>query len=114
MPLNDMLLLDNRMKNLVLDFLPNGKKLDELVLFFSAFADTTRLKILSALAITAMCVTDLSKILALNQTTISHQLKVLKLVGAVSSLRQGKIIFYQIANEKINEFIEWGLDYLEL
>lgn len=110
--MEEMLLLDRRMQNLVLNYLPKGRALEDLVNFFSLFSDPTRLKIISALSISPMCVTDLARILCLNQTTISHQLKTLKVLGAVSAKRQGKIVFYQIADQKINEIILWGVEYL--
>ena len=100
------------MQNLVLNYLPKGRALEDLVNFFSLFSDPTRLKIISALSISPMCVTDLARILCLNQTTISHQLKTLKVLGAVTTKRQGKIVFYQIADQKINEIILWGVEYL--
>lgn len=108
----EMLLLDHRMQSLVLNYLPKGRALEDLVNFFSLFSDPTRLKIISALSISPMCVTDLAKILCLNQTTVSHQLKTLKVLNAVSTKRQGKIIFYQIADPKIHEIILWGVEYL--
>ena len=110
--MEEMLLLDRRMQNLVLNYLPRGRALEDLVNFFSLFSDPTRLKIISALSISPMCVTDLARILCLNQTTISHQLKTLKVLGAVTTKRQGKIVFYQIADQKINEIILWGVEYL--
>ncbi len=110
--MEEMLLLDRRMQNLVLNYLPKGRALEDLVNFFSLFSDPTRLKIISALSISPMCVTDLARILCLNQTTISHQLKTLKVLGAVTTKRQGKIVFYQIADQKINEIILWGVEYL--
>ena len=110
--MEEMLLLDRRMQNLVLNYLPKGRALEDLVNFFSLFSDPTRLKIISALSISPMCVTDLARILCLNQTTISHQLKTLKVLGAVTTKRQGKIVFYQIADQKINEIILWGVGYL--
>ena len=108
----NMLLLDKRIQSLVSNYLPKGKALDDLVNFFSIFSDGTRLKILSALSISPMCVTDLSRILFLNQTTVSHQLKLLKIAGAVKCSRQGKIIFYSVADNKINEIMLWGVEYL--
>lgn len=110
--MEEMLLLDRRMQNLVLNYLPKGRALEDLVNFFSLFSDPTRLKIISALSISPMCVTDLARILCLNQTTISHQLKTLKVLSAVTTKRQGKIVFYQIADQKINEIILWGVEYL--
>ena len=108
----NMLLLDKRIQSLVGSYLPKGQALEDLVNFFSIFSDGTRLKILSALSISPMCVTDLARILMLNQTTVSHQLRLLRTAGAVKANRQGKIIFYSIADNKINEIMLWGVEYL--
>ena len=110
--MDGFMLLDKRLQNIVLTYMPKGKALDDLVNFFSIFSDGTRLKILSALSVSSMCVSDLAKLLCLNQTTVSHQLKLLKSLGAVSAKRQGKIIFYSIADEKLNEIMLWGVEYL--
>jgi len=59
-----------------------------------------------------MCVNDISTILELNQTTVSHQLKSLKGVGAVKCRRDGKTIFYSIANNQINNCLLSGVEYL--
>lgn len=107
-----MLLLDKRTQGLVEDYVPQGDILEGVVCFFSVFADYTRVKILSALAITEMCVTDLSRILEINQTTVSHQLRFLKSAGIVKCSRQGKIIFYSLVDDSINDVILKGIEFL--
>ena len=67
--MSQMLLLDKRTQGLIEDYVPQGEILDGVVCFFSVFSDNTRIKILSALAISELCVTDLSRILQINQTT---------------------------------------------
>ena len=109
---DSVLLLDKRMQGLVDDYIPDTDILAELVNFFSIFSDLTRLRILSALAISEMCVTDLSVMLKLNQTTTSHQLRLLRDLGAVKYRRQGKIIFYSLKNELINDILLKGVEYL--
>ena len=105
----DMLLLDRRTQSLVEDYVPSGEILEGIVCFFSIFSDSTRVRILSALAITEMCVTDLSRVLSINQTTVSHQLRFLKNVGIVKTERHGKIIFYSLKNETVNDVPSPGL-----
>ena len=73
--MQDTMLLDRRTKELVKEYVPDGDVLDGIVCFFSVFADYTRVRMLSALAISEMCVTDLSRVLEINQTTVSHQLR---------------------------------------
>ena len=105
----EMLLLDNRTQTLVESYVPEGEILEGLVDFFSVFSDATRVRILSALAITEMCVTDLSRVLGLNQTTLSHQLRYLKNIGIVKCDRVGKVIFYSLKNEIVNDILIKGV-----
>ena len=89
----DTLLLDRRTQSLVENYVPEGEILEGIVNFFSVFADSTRVRILSALAITEMCVTDISRVLDINQTTVSHQLRFLKNIGIVSAADSVKSSF---------------------
>ena len=82
--MSQMLLLDKRTQGLIEDYVPQGEILEGIVCFFSVFSDYTRVKILCALAISELCVTDLSRILGINQTTVSHQLRFLKSAFALS------------------------------
>ena len=110
--MSQMVLLDKRTQSLIEDYVPQGDILEGVVCFFSVFADYTRVKILSALAISEMCVTDLSRILEINQTTVSHQLRYLRSAGIVKSVRQGKIIFYSLVDDKINDVLLKGIEFL--
>ena len=108
----NVLLLDKRTQSLIGDYVPTEEMLFDLVKFFSLFSDVTRLKMLSALAISEMCVTDISSVLAINQTTVSHQLRLLKNLGAVKMRRQGKVIFYSLRNELITDVLLKGVEFL--
>ena len=110
--MQQMLLLDKRTQGLIEDYVPQGDILEGVVCFFSVFADYTRIKILTALAISELCVTDLSRILGINQTTVSHQLRFLKSAGIVKSVRQGKIVFYSLTNDAVNDVILKGIEFL--
>jgi len=105
-------LLSGRMKELVLSYVPDEKLLGDLVGFFTIFSDYTRLKMLSALSISEMCVTDLSVLLNINQTTVSHQLRLLKNLGAVTGRRSGKVIYYALKDELISDVLLKGIEYL--
>ena len=59
-----------------------------------------------------MCVSDLSEILDINQTTVSHQLKILRSTGIVNARRDGKTIYYSLANRIIPEIMRFGTLYL--
>lgn len=110
--MQDTMLLDRRTKDLVLEYVPQGDVLNSIVCFFSIFADSTRVRMLSALAISEMCVTDLSRVLEINQTTVSHQLRLLKNLGIVKSERCGKIIFYSLVNDTVNDVMLKGVEFL--
>ena len=104
--------LDNSWKDSLKETLPNTKVCNKLALFYSMFSDTTRLKIIITLLIKEMCVSDLSQILGINQTTISHQLKILKSNGAVISTRRNKYIFYKVSDSLINNIMINGVVYI--
>jgi ArsR family transcriptional regulator len=105
-------LLDKKLQEMVEDYVPKGEILDELVCFFSIFSDYTRLKVISALAISEMCVSDIANLLNLNQTTVSHQLRLLKNLNAVTTRRDGKIIFYSLRNDTLSDVLLKGVEFL--
>ena len=107
-----VLLLDRKTQRIVEDYIPDSSTVEQLVDFFNIFSDSTRVRMLSALSISTMCVSDLAKILCLNQTTVSHQLRLLRTAGAVKSRRHGKVIFYSVSNPKISEVMMWGVEHL--
>ena len=107
-----ILLKEEKVKDIKF-YLPEEKMLLKLADFFSMFSDTTRIKILSALAVSEMCVNDISRILKINQTTVSHQLKLLKTTGTVKFRRDGKIIYYSLSSDMINDCLLSGVDYLQ-
>ena len=106
------ILLDRQKQSLVKDYIPDGEVLDELVGFFSIFSDYTRLRIVSALSISEMCVSDLSKLLKINQTTVSNQLRILKNLNAVKTKRQGKVIFYSLRSDALGDVLLKGVEFL--
>ena len=93
-------------------YLPDENSVRRIARFFALLSDPSRVKLLSALTISPLCVTDLADILKMNQTTVSHQLRLLRDLDVVTCERQGKILKYKIANPKINEILLVGVEYL--
>ncbi len=93
-------------------YLPDRKSTERIARFFALFSDSSRVQLLSALSISPLCVTDLSDVLKMNQTTVSHQLRILKDMNVVAAERDGKILKYKISNPKINEILLIGVEYL--
>ena len=87
------------------DYMPGDDKLLKLAEYFQNFSDSTRLKIISCLSMADKSVNDMSLLLKINQTTISHQLKILKAQNIVEYKRDGKILTYTLKNKSINEIM---------
>ena len=93
--------------------MPPEEELQDLADFFKVFGDATRLKILYVLLCSEMCVYDISTILGMSQSAISHQLRVLKQMHLVKNRREGKTIFYSLADDHITTILSQGLDHIE-
>lgn len=93
--------------------MPEEGKLYDLADFFKVFADSTRIKILYVLMCSEMCVCDLAQILNMTQSAISHQLRTLKQMNLVRNRRDGKTIFYSLADSHIETILSQGLDHIE-
>lgn len=108
--MNTTILLDSMTAARVSDSLPSDKNLGELAAFFDALSDITRLKILCALAVSSMCVSDLSALAGLNQTTVSHQLRILRSAHIVDCKRQGKVIFYSLVESGLPSIMDLAVN----
>ena len=80
---------------------------------FKLLGDGTRIKILSVLSRREMCVCDIAETLSMGQSAISHQLKILKQSRLVKSRREGKSIFYSLADEHVETIISKGREHIE-
>ncbi len=100
-----LLALTKQQENQILSYLPKDDVLQKLAVFFHNFSDLTRLKIIVCLSISSLCVSDISMILNLNQTTVSHQMQILKAQELVTFKRQGKFIFYSLNRLQINDLM---------
>ncbi len=110
--MNKLLKISQSCKFEVQDLIPDDESVNKLAAYFQNYSDQTRIKILSALSIKDLCVNDLSKILGINQTTISHQLRTLKDQNMVEFKREGKILTYRLKNPQINEVMLYAVKIL--
>ena len=91
----------------------NETELYDLAEFFKVFGDSTRIKILFVLFETEMSVGEIATALDMTQSAISHQLKILKTSKLVKSRREGKSIFYSLADEHVKTIFAQGLEHIE-
>ncbi len=92
--------------------MPEEEFLYELADFFKVFGDTTRIKILYVLFESEMCVCDIAKLLGMTQSAISHQLKILKQSKLIKYRREGKTVFYSLADDHVRTIINQGVSHL--
>ena len=93
--------------------MPDEDELYDLAEIFKVFGDSTRIKILYVLFESEMCVCDIAQLLNMNQSAISHQLKILKQSRLVKSRREGKAVFYSLADGHVRTIINQGLEHIE-
>ena len=91
---------------------PDMDMLCDLADLFKVFGDTTRMRILYALSESEMCVCAIAEYLAMTQSAVSHQLKVLKDNHLVHARREGKTIYYTLADDHVRTIIGQGYDHL--
>lgn len=91
-------------------FMPTKSNLQSMTNFFYGFSDSTRLSIIILLSIKPLCVSEITKVLNINQTTVSHQLKILKSLNIVSCDRAGKNIIYYIKNGSIENVLNASVE----
>ncbi|MBE6599814.1 MAG: helix-turn-helix transcriptional regulator [Ruminococcaceae bacterium] len=96
----------------VKDELPTDELICDLSDLFKIFGDTTRVKILFALFESEMCVCAIAELLGMTQPAISHQLRVLKDANLVGNRREGKTIFYFLADDHVRTIIAQGFEHL--
>ena len=105
-------MLDPADQENIIKYMPDASTLERISGLFGMLADATRVKIISALSMCEMCVNDMAVMLNINQTTLSHQLKLLKNLGVVKSIRDGKIIFYSLTTSRFSDLMLEGVNIL--
>lgn len=92
--------------------MPEEEQLYDLAELFKVFGDTTRVRILCALFESEMCVCDISTLLNMTQSSISHQLRVLKSAKLVKNRKEGKVVYYSLDDDHIKHIFEQGLEHI--
>ena len=91
---------------------PADDLLIRLAELFKIFGDPTRIKILYVLLEHEMCVCDIAQLLGMSQSSISHQLRILKQSSLVKFRREGKTVFYSLADEHVMTILSQGFDHI--
>jgi len=92
--------------------MPDGSNFYDLANLYKMFADNTRVKILWALSREKMCVCDLAALLGMTKSAISHQLKSLRLANLVKYNKQGKVVYYSLADSHVKDIFEKGFEHI--
>jgi DNA-binding transcriptional ArsR family regulator len=92
--------------------MPDEESLMDLADLFKVFGDSTRVKILCALSLSEMCVCDIAALLGMTNSAISHQLRVLKQSKLIKNRRDGKVVYYSLDDEHVNNIFSQGLSHV--
>lgn len=98
---------------IVNETMPEETELYDLAELFKVFGDSTRIRILFVLSSAEVCVCDLANVLNMTQSAISHQLRILKQNKLVKSRREGKSVFYSLADGHVRTIIAQGREHIE-
>ena len=96
----------------VLAEMPGDETLYDLAELFKVFGDSTRIKLLYALFEAELCVCDIAQLLGLTQSAVSHQLRVLKNSRLVKFRRDGRTVFYSLADDHVRKIIAQGMEHV--
>ena len=99
--------------NKVLEQQPDDEILYDLAELFKVFGDSTRIKILYSMFENELCVNDIARLLNLSQSSVSHQLRILKTSKLVKFRREGKSIYYSLDDEHVRAIISMGMEHVE-
>ena len=109
----DYMHLHEKVIEQVQEEMPEEEILYDLAELFKVFGDSTRIRILFVLFEAEVCVCDLASALNMTQSAISHQLRILKQNKLVKSRREGKSVFYSLADDHVRTIINQGREHIE-
>lgn len=92
--------------------MPDEEPIYEVADLFKVFGDSTRARIICALSISELCVCDLSVLLDMSQSAVSHQLRTLKQARIVKNRRSGKVVYYSLDDEHITSLFHVAFDHV--
>lgn len=92
--------------------MPDDEELCDLAELFRVFGDSTRIRILYVLSEAEMCVCDVATLLGMTQSAISHQLRILKQSKLIKYRREGKTVFYSLADSHVKTIMAQGMDHI--
>lgn len=113
MPCCDFIHAHDEVVDKVHEAMPDEELLYDLAELYKIFGDTTRIKILYVLFEAEMCVCDIAQLLNMSQSAISHQLRVLKQSKLVKYRREGKTVFYSLADDHVRTILDQGMEHVE-
>ncbi|MEA4973091.1 hypothetical protein SDC9_75991 [bioreactor metagenome] len=96
----------------VLEKMPDEEILYDIAELYKIFGDSTRIKILYALFESEMCVYDVAQLLNMSMSAISHQLRILKQAKLVKFRRDGKTIYYSLADDHVRTILDQGMEHI--
>ena len=92
--------------------LPEMERLLRLADLFKNFGDGTRVRILYVLLEAEVCVCDLATLLGMTQSAVSHQLRILRDARLIKARRDGKTIFYSLADDHVATLLKQGMEHI--
>lgn len=109
----DMVQVHEELVKAVHERMPDEDELYDLAELFKVFGDSTRIRILYVLFEEELCVCDIAQTLNMTQSAISHQLKILKQSRLIKNRREGKQVFYSLADSHVRTIIAQGREHIE-
>lgn len=94
------------------DVMPDEELLYDLAELYKVFGDSTRIKILFVLFESEVCVCDIAQLLNMSISAISHQLRVLKQAQLIKFRREGRTVFYSLADDHVRTILGQGMDHI--
>jgi ArsR family transcriptional regulator len=111
--LSEELIMENDIYNGIIEKMPDEETIYNMAELFKVFSDSTRVRILCVLQISELTVGDITKVLEMNQSAISHQLRLLKQARLVKFRRDGKNMVYSLADDHVKTIFHQIMEHIE-